>query len=197
MPGLNNPVVEGAVEGVELEAWAKQVADPIYSARTLYQRLKSGAKTYPAANITQRPSTTAGTMASRPAFNIPMRIQSGAAIVQGTGNGDSMGRGSGSFWIAGDISPVFLFSGTEITYLASMATNGKNRALFSVRAQELKNSLDVFYRGIEALFQGDSSGYLDQIPTSATVSSNSGSGAQTSYISGMNNANQSTELRLM
>lgn len=190
MPGLNNPVVEGAVEGVELEAWAKQVSDPIYSARTLYQRLKSGAKTYPTANITQRPSTTAGTMASRPAFNVPMRIQSGAAIVQGTGNGDSMGRGSGSFWISGDIAPVFLFSGTEITYLASMATNGKNRALFSVRAQELKNSLDVFYRGIEALFQGDSSGFLDQIPSTATVSSNSGSGAQTSFISGMNNANQ-------
>jgi hypothetical protein len=187
--GLNNPVVEGALQAVELEAWQKMIADPIYTAKTLYQRFKSGAKTYPTANITARPNT-AGSLSQRPAFNVPMRIQSGAAITQGTGNGDSMGRGSGSFWVTGDIAPVFLFSGCEITYLAEMSTAGKNRALFAVRAQELKNSLDVFMRGIEALFQGDSSGELDQIPSTATVSNNSGSGNQTSFISGMNNANQ-------
>lgn len=180
---------EAAVQGIELEAWAKMIADPIYTAKTLYQRFKSGTKTYPTANITARPNT-AGSLSQRPAFQVPMRIQSGAAIQQGTGDGDSLGRGTGSYWISGDISPVFLFSGCEVTYLAQLATAGKNRALFSVRAQELKNSFDVFLRGIEALWQGDSSGFLDQIPTTATVSNNSGTGNSTSFISGMNNANQ-------
>lgn len=180
---------EAAVQGIELEAWAKMIADPIYTAKTLYQRFKSGTKTYPTANITARPNT-AGTLSQRPAFQVPMRIQSGAAIQQGTGDGDSLGRGTGSYWISGDISPVFLFSGCEVTYLAQLATAGKNRALFSVRAQELKNSFDVFMRGIEALWQGDSSGFLDQIPSTATVSNNSGSGNSTSFISGLNNANQ-------
>jgi len=183
-------LAEAAVEGVELENFNKQIPDLIYSGKTLYNKFKSGAKTYPTANVTQRPSTTAGTMSSRPAFVVPMRIQSGAAITQGTGDGDSLGRGSGSLWISGDIAPIFLFSACEITYLARMATDGPKRALVSVRAQELKNSLDSYLRGMEALFQGDASGTLDQIPTTAVVSSNSGTGAQTSYISGMNNANQ-------
>jgi hypothetical protein len=42
-----------------------------------------------------------------------VRVQSGAAIFQATGNGDSLQRGTGSLWIAGDISPVGLFSGYE------------------------------------------------------------------------------------
>ena len=119
-----------------------------------------------------------------------MRIQSAAAITQGTGNGDGLGRGSQSQWVSGDIAPVFLFSGCEITYLTEIATNGPKRGMLSVRAQELKNSRTSFMNGIEALFQGDSSGQLDFIPATATVSSGSGTGATTSFISGMNNANQ-------
>ncbi len=60
----------------------------------------------------------------------------------------------------------------------------------SVRAQELKNSLESFMHGIEALFQRDASGTLDQIPSTATVNNNTGTGVQTSSITGMNNANQ-------
>lgn len=180
---------EAAVQGIELEQWAKMIADPIFYADTLYEKLKGGTKTYPAANITARPNT-AGTLSQRPAFQVPMRIQSGSPIRQGTGDGDSLGRGTGSLWISGDIAPVFLANACEITWLAKNATQGKERSLFSVSEQELKNSLDVFMRGIEALFQGDSSGELDQIPSTATVSNNSGTGNQTSFISGMNNANQ-------
>ena len=177
-------LLEAAVQGIELENWAKMIPDLVFHADTLYTRIKKAAKTYPSANITAAGGTT------RPAFRVPMRVQSGAAIAQGTGNGDSLGRGTGSQWISGDISPVFLFSGCEITYLTEIATSGPKRGMTSVRAQELKNSLTSFLNGIEALAQGDSSSELDQIPTGATVSSSSGSGAQTSYIIGMNNANQ-------
>lgn len=196
-------VQEAAVQGIELEAWNKMIPDLVYSGKTLYNRFKSGTKTYPTANVTASPGniTTTTGIAQRPAFRVPMRVQSGAAIVQGTGDGDSLGRGTGSQWISGDISPVFVFSGCEITYLTQMATAGKNRGMVAVRAQELKNSLDSFMRGIESLFQGDSSGMLDQIPTSATVNSGTGGGvagsATYSSIVGLNNANQFQDQQLV
>jgi hypothetical protein len=183
---------EAAVQGIELEAWNKMIPSVIYSGKTLYNKIKSGTKTYETANVTARPGNIGATtgLAQRAAFNVPMRIQSGATIVQGTGDGDSLGRGTGSQWITGDISPVFLFSGCEITYLAQMATAGPKRGLVSIRAQELKNSLDSYLRGIEALFNGDGSGALDQIPTAAVIVNGTGTGVQTSSITGMNNANQ-------
>lgn len=191
-----NPLLEAAVEGIELESWAKMIPDLVYSGKTLYNRLKSGAKTYPTANVTAAPGNIAATtgIAQRPAFRVPMRVQSGATIVQGTGDGDSLGRGTGSQWISGDLQPVFLFAGCEISYLTQMATAGKNRGMIAVRSQELKNSLDSFMRGIEALFQGDSSGMLDQIPTTGLVNNATGGGiagsATYSSIVGLNNANQ-------
>jgi hypothetical protein len=197
------PLDEAAVQGVELESWAKMIPDLMYDGKTLYTRMKKGTKTYPVANVTAAPGNIGATtgIAQRPAFRVPVRVQSGATIVQGTGDGDSLGRGSGSMWISGDIAPVFLFAGGEITYLTQKATNGKNRGMVAVRAQELKNSLDSFMRGIEALFQGDSSGMLDQIPTTATVNNGTGGGAAGSAtyssIVGLNNANQFQDQQLV
>src|SRR5262249_45635877 len=127
-----NPVAEAAVEAVELESFAKGIQNLPYKDRTLYGFFKKGTKTYPTAVTTQ-----AGGVA-RPAFRIPMRIQSGAAIFQATGNGDSLGRGTGSQWLSGDLTVVGLFAGCEITYLARIATNGPKRSLISLRAEELK-----------------------------------------------------------
>lgn len=177
-------VLEAAVQGIELENWAKQIPDLVFKADTLYNRIKKAAKTYPTANITSAGGT------GRPAFRVPMRIQSGSAISQGTGDGTALGRGTGSTWADGAISPIGLFNGCEISYLTEISTSGPKRGMVQVRAQELKNSLGTFMSGIESLLQGDSSGELDQIPSTATVSSNSGTGAQTSFISGLNNANQ-------
>lgn len=194
------PLDEAAVQGIELESWQKQIPDLVYSGKTLYNRFRSGSKTYPTANVTAAPNT-AGVLSQRPAFRVPMYVQSGAAITQGTGDGDSLGRGTGSQWISGDIAPIFFYSGCEITYLTEMATSGKNRGMVAVRAQELKNSLDSFMRGLESLFQGDSSGMLDQIPTSAQINSATGGGAAGSAtyssIVGMNNANQFQDQQLV
>jgi hypothetical protein len=194
---------ESAVQGVELENWAKMIPDLMYDGKTLYTRVKKAAKSYPTANITAAPGNIGATvgMAQRPSFRVPMHVQSGATISQGTGDGDSLGRGTGSQWISGDISPVFLYGGCEITYLTQKATNGKNRGMVAVRAQELKNSLDSFMRGIEALFQGDSSGMLDQIPLTATINDGTGGGtagsATYSSIVGLNNANQFQDQQLI
>jgi hypothetical protein len=186
-----NPLAEAAVEAVELENFAKGIPDYVYKGRTVYNLFKKGSKTYPVANITQ-----AGGV-SRPAFRIPVRIQSGAAIFQATGNGDALGRGTGSQWVAGDLSPVGLFGGCEITYLARMATQGPKRGLISLRAEELKNSLESFMQGVDAQFLSDGAGALLQIPSTATITTG-GSGNQTSIIAGLGGqANQLQEQQVV
>jgi hypothetical protein len=171
---------ESAVQGIELENWNKMIPDLIFNNDTLYTRLKKNAKTNASANITY-----AGGV-GRPAFRVPMRVQSASAIVQGTGDGDSLGRGTQSQWISGDISPVFFFNGCEITHLTEIATSGPKRAMLTVKAQELKNSLTSFMNGLEALSQGDGSGALDTLPATATVTT----GAGVSKIVGLTNINQ-------
>lgn len=118
---------------------------------------------------------------------MPFRVQAGAAIAQGTGNGDSFYRGSGSQWAAFALSPVFVYNVCEISWLAQQSTNTKERGLFEVKAQEMKNSLDQAMQGLEGLINADGSGMLDQIPTTATVNSGTGAaGPGFSSIVGMN-----------
>lgn len=183
---MANPLAEAAVQAIEIDAFSKDIPNMMYDSDTLYRLFKEKATVIPVSNI------TGGGGVTRPSFRVNMRIQAGAAITQGTGNGDSLGRGTGSQWAGMALSPVFFYSGCEITYLARMATNGPKRSEggFKVQAQELKNSLTQAEQGLEGLMNSDGSGTFDQIPATATVSSGSGTGAQTSYISGMNVAVQ-------
>lgn len=187
-----NPVAEAAVEAVELESFAKGIQNLPYKDRTLYGFFKKGTKTYPTAVI-----TAAGGV-SRPAFRVPMRIQSGSAIFQATGNGDSLGRGTGSQWLSGDLTVVGLFAGCEITYLARIATNGPKRSLISLRAEELKNSFDSFMRGVDAQFLSDGAGSVVQIPTTSTVNNNTLGAPNPSSIVGLGGqANQLQEQQVV
>lgn len=160
---MPTPLVEAAVQAIELDAFAKDIPDLIYEGDTLYSLFKKKSTVIPISNISAAGGIT------RPSFRVPMRIQSGAPIAQGTGNGDSMGRGSGSQWQGMALSPVFFYSGCEITFLSRIATEGKKRGLFNVQAQELKNSLQIAQQGLEGLLQSDGSGTLDTIPSTATV----------------------------
>src|SRR5579862_8001770 len=146
---MPTPLQESAVQAIELDAFAKDIPNLIYEGQTLYKTFKERATVIPVSNI------TAGGGVTRPSFRVPMRVQSGAPIAQGTGNGDSLGRGSGSQWAGMALSPVFVYSGCEITFLSRIATDGKKRGLFNVHAQELKNSLSIAQQGLEALLQSD------------------------------------------
>lgn len=189
---MANPLAEAAVEAVELENFAKGIPDLVYKGHTVYNFFKKGSKSYPTAVTTQAGGT------ARPAFRIPVRIQSGAAIFQGTGNGDSLGRGTGSQWVAGDLSPIGLFAGCEITYLARIATQGPKRSLIALRAEELKNSLNSFMQGVDAQFLSDGTGAIVQIPATATVNNNNLGGANPSSIVGLGGqANQFQEQQVI
>ena len=175
-----NPVLEAAVEAVELEAFSKDIPSLIPKGTTAYSLFKNRATTIPVSNVTAAGGTT------RPSFRVPFRPQAGAAIQQGTGDANSMLRGTGSSWDAFAASPVVVFNVCELSWLTQQATSGKARGLFNVKAQELKNTLDQAMQGIEGLINGDGSGTFDTIPTAATINNNTGTGLSTSSIVGMN-----------
>lgn len=170
---------EAAVTSVEVEAFASKIPSLIPMSKSLYALAKDRFTNVPVS------FTTTGGATTRPSFRVPYRVQGGAAIAQGTGNGDSLGRGNASIWNDFVLSPVWHYAVNEITTLARLATDGKKRGLISLKAEELKNSLDSAMAGIEGIMYGDSSGAITQIPTTGTVSSGSGTGNQTSFITGV------------
>lgn len=169
------PLLEAAVEAVELDAFAKEIPDLVFHGTTGYSLFKAEATSIPVSNQ----SNAGGTV--RASFRVPFRVQAGAAISQGTGNADSMGRGTGSQWASFALAPVYLFNVCEISWLAQASTDSKQKGLFAVKAQEMKNSLDAAMQGIEGLINGDGSGMIDQIPAAAVITT----GAASS-IAGMN-----------
>lgn len=175
------PLLEAAVEALELDDFSKNIGDLIFKGTSAYSLFKEKAQVVPISNV------TAGGATSRPSFRVPFRVQSGAPLVQGTGNADSIGRGTGSNYQSFAVSPIWLQSVCEISSLAQLATKGKNRGLVQIQAEELRNSLNSTMQGIEALINGDGSGAITQIPTSgAVVNNGTGSGAQLSSITGLN-----------
>jgi len=173
-------LTESAVEALEIDAFAANIGDLIFKGTDLYSLFKKRAQVVPVSNVTAAGGVT------RPSFRVPFRVQSGSPIIQSTGDNASIGQGTGSLWQSFAVSPVWVQSVCQISSLAQLATKGKDRGLVKVQAEELKNALNSTKQGIEALMNGDGSGAITQIPTTATVSNNSGSGAQTSFISGLN-----------
>jgi hypothetical protein len=110
---------EAAVEAVEIEAFATEIPSLIPLSKTLYSLAQERFQKVPVAFQTQGGATT------RPSFRVPFRVQGGAAIAQGTGDGDSLGRGNASVWQDFVLSPVWHYAVNEITHLAQLATNGK------------------------------------------------------------------------
>ena len=177
---MGGPLNEAAVESIELEQVGKEIALTWPTFRGLYNELEKSAQKVNIANVTQAAGTT------RSAWRETMIIQGAAGIQVGTGDGTSVGSGTGSKTASFAMAPIWAFNVTQYTRLAEMATNGSERAVESFTKTEIKRSIKQFYNGIESLFNGDGSGAADQIPlTGAVVSSGSGSGDSTSYISGI------------
>lgn len=187
---MANPVAEAAVESVELESVHEKLPDLVAEFGGAYNLFKKRAKKVDIANVTLGGTTT------RAAWRVPMWIQGGSPIQVGTGDSTSLLRGTGSQTQAFAMSPVWTFNVCEITHLAEMATEGKERGVVSIKVEEIKRSLRQFLTGQEGLINGDGSGAIDQIPATATITTG-GSGAQTSIIAGMNVAARFTDQQVV
>lgn len=177
---------ETAVQAIELEAFVEQIADLQAHFDKLQTRLEKGGKKIQCSNQTERGST------QRSPFWAPVRVQGGAGIQQATADTSSSvfawPRGTGSQFASFVASPVRLINVCEISNLAQEATDGKERGLVKFSREEMDKSLLAFENGVEGILNRDGSGTIDSIPSTATVNNNTGSGAQTSSIVGMNNA---------
>ena len=191
---MPNPMLEAAVESIELEEVDGKIAElvPLFEDDLAF--FEKRAKKVPISY-----STAAGATTGRPSWRNTMVIQGGAPIVTGTGDATSLLRGTGITTAAFAQSPVGFFGVTEYSYLSEIATEGKERGLVEISTDLVKRSLASFRTGISAQIAGPGvgSGTIAIIPSNATVSSNSGSGATTSYISGITNAASFTDQQVV
>lgn len=180
-------VAEAAYEAIELETWGSEhLADLQQSFNKLHNLLMKRGKKVPISY-----QTNAGGVTRLP-MRVPFRPQGGAAIQQlATEAGGVIPyftRGTGSITDGFAAGPVVLVNTCEISNLAQWATADKERGLVKVQKEELEHSLIAFNNGLEGLFNGDGSGTIDQIPTTATVNNGTGAGQSLSSIVGLNTA---------
>jgi len=191
---MANPMTEAAVESIELEEVDSKIAELVPTFDGDYTFFRKRAKKVQIAY-----STAAGSTTGRPSWRNTMVIQGGAPIVTGTGDQTSLLRGTGITTAAFAQSPVGFFGVTEYTYLSEIATSGRERGLVEISTDLVKRSLNSFLTGIAAQIAGPGtgSGTIAIIPSTATVSSGSGTGNQTSYISGIPNAASFTDQQVV
>jgi hypothetical protein len=191
---MPNPMTESAVESIELEQVDSKIAElvPLFDGDYTFFRSRAKKEMISSA-------TAAGGTTGRPSWRNSMVIQGGAPIVTGTGDQTSLLRGTGINTASFAQSPVGFFGVTEYTYLSEIATQGRERGLTEISTSLVKRSLNSFLTGIAAQIAGPGvgSGTIAIIPSTATVSSNSGTGAQTSYISGITNAASFTDQQVV
>lgn len=176
--------VEAAYEAVELESVITLIPDLTPRDTSLYGLLLDNAQKVQVSNV------TSGGGILRPSMRAPFRPQAGAALSVGTGDNDSLGLGTASAYQAFALSPIFHFGVCQLSHLAQVSMEGRKRGLFNLQAQEIKYSFDSFMEGIESQINGDATGTLQVIPSTATINNNTGTGNQTSSIVGIPNAFQ-------
>ena len=179
---------ELAVQNIELESFVEKIADLQQHFNKLQTRLERDGKKIQCSNMTARGGT------ARAPFWVPTRVQGGAGIQQfaadTAGTVASWPRGSGSQFVSFAGSPIRLINVCETSNLAIEATSDKERGLVKFSREEMDKTLLAFENGREALLNSDGTGTIDVIPSTATVSNNTGTGAQTSSIVGLANASR-------
>jgi hypothetical protein len=183
---MANPGTELAVQAIELESFVEEIADLQQHFNKLQTRLDKNGNRIQCSNMTARGGV------QRAPFWVPARVQGGAPIQQfatdAAGFIASWPRGSASQFVSFAGSPYRFVNVCEISNESLEATSDKERGLVKFSREEMSKSLLSFENGREALLNGNGTGTIDVIPSTATISSSSGTGAQTSYIQGMPNA---------
>jgi hypothetical protein len=179
---------ELAVQNIELETFVTKIADLQQHFNKLQTRLDRDGNKKKVSNQTARGGQ------QRAPFWVPTRVQGGAGIQQFAADTStavaSWPRGTASQFVSFAASPVRLINVCEISNLSVEATSDKETGLVKYDREEMEKTLLSFENGREALLNSDGTGTIDVIPSTATISSGSGNGAQTSYISGLPNASR-------
>ena len=192
MAGLST---ELAVQGIELETYVTKIADLQEHFNKFQQRLERDGNKVECSNQTARGGV------QRAPFWVSTRPQGGAAISQfaadTAGTVAAWPRGTGSQYVTFAAAPVRLIGVCEISNLSIEATSDKERGLVKFPKEEMHNSLLAFENGREALLNSDGTGTIDVIQSTSVISSSSGTGAQTSYITNLPNTPRFTDQQVI
>ena len=96
-------------------------------------------------------------------MRIPIQALAGGVFSQVDPNGGDYGRGSGTIWDFGQITPVYLSFAVEITKLAEIATNSDVKAIENVAKVEVENAMEQFNKGLDNLLNTDGSATLTTV----------------------------------
>jgi len=96
-------------------------------------------------------------------MRIPVQALAGGNFSQWNPDGGDAGRGSGTTWDFGQITPVYFIFGVEISKLAEIATNSDVKAIENVAKVEVENAMKQFNKGMDNLLNTDGSGTLDTV----------------------------------
>lgn len=113
------------------------------------------------------------------AYRIPLNLLANGTLRQINPDGAGLGRGGAFRTDFAVLSQVFFVHPVEYTALAKVATDSKQKAMANYVDEVMKQSMEEFRTGLEALMQGDGSATLDSV---VSVANNP--------VIGVNNANQ-------
>ena len=96
-------------------------------------------------------------------MRVPVQALAGGLASQFNPDGGDLGRGSGTTFDYGQITPVYLIIGVEVSRLAEIATNQGSKAIESIAKVEPANAMKQFNKFIDTLLNTDGSGTLDTV----------------------------------
>jgi hypothetical protein len=183
---------EASLQAVELESVREEIPQLFADDHTLFDYVYKHGKKMPMAANTGGGSGSTYDPSGRPALRIPLFMQAGGSFSQITADGlpDDLGLGSGSNWAALFIPPVTFSEACSISLKAQWASDSSKKSRVQVRAHEMVQTLERLKQDLESVIQGSGAGELAQIDATAVVNNNTGSGAQTSSITGFSQAGQ-------
>jgi hypothetical protein len=183
---------EASLQPVELEAVREEIPQLFASDKTLYDYIYKHGQTIPMSTSTGGGAGSSYDPSGRPALRIPLFIQAGGNFSQITADGgsDDLGQGSGSNFAALFLPPVSFAEACQISFKAQWSSDSSKKSRVMVRAHEMTQTLERLKQDLESVIQGSGAGELAQIDATATVNNNTGTGAQTSSITGFSNAGQ-------
>lgn len=102
-------------------------------------------------------------------MRIPVQALAGGIPSQVNPDGGDFGRGSGTTFDFGQISPVYISIAVEVSKLAEIATNGGEKAIESIAKVEPANAMKQLNKVMDNLLNTDGSGTLDSLVTATSA----------------------------
>ena len=173
-----------------MEAVREDIPQLFADDHTLFDYVYKHGKTIPMSANTGGGSGNTCDPSGRPALRVPLFMQAGGNFSQVTADGgsDDMGLGSGSNFAALFIPPVTFSEACQISFKAQWASDSSKSPVFRSVLTKWSKLSTASSRTWSPSSKVPAQANSAQIDSTAVVSNNTGTGAQTSSITGFSQA---------